>query len=149
MTDPNLRPATPDEESDSGDTGRTVRVELTIVLSDDDEREFHESLAVHGWANKLDLGLDSTVTTRFLPSPDTGTLTPAERKHIEVYNGYGVPVDWFVGHRRDNGDVEVLAVGHDRDDEEGRGFVWSLLINGDECNTTEAPLGPFETGINI
>jgi hypothetical protein len=65
-------------------------------------------------------------------------LTPAERKHIEYFNGYG-PVSCFVGTRQDNGDIEVLAVGSGDND----GFVWSLLINGDECTTSEATLGPF------
>lgn len=80
--------------------------------------------------------------------PLAGELTPAERKHVEYYNGYGVLVDWFVGRRRKNGDIEVLGVGVP--DSEGEGsFVWSLLINGETCTTSEASLGPFETGLNI
>lgn len=82
------------------------------------------------------------------------TLTRAQAEHIKFYNGYGVPVQWFVGPQYDDGRVEVLGLGqYDPSDlDDSRQFVWSLMISADgsECHTSEAEIPDgFSTGITI
>lgn len=76
------------------------------------------------------------------PTTPLETLTAAQRETVETYQGYGVPATWFVGAPAEDGTVEVIAL--------GEGFAWSLLIAADgDCNTSEAELGGFSTGIVI
>lgn len=74
----------------------------------------------------------------------TATLNAAQREVVTFYNGYGVPVTWFVGPERDDDSVEVIGLGEN--------FVWSLLIQQDgEYASSECALDPegFSTGIEI
>lgn len=83
----------------------------------------------------------------------TRTLTDAQTKVVEHYQGYNVPVQWFIGHTYDDGRTEVIALGQFAPhDEDPRQFVWSLLISADgtDVSTSEAVIPDgFSTGITV
>lgn len=69
-------------------------------------------------------------------------LTAEQRETLEHYQAFNVPASWFVGETRDDGSVEVVALGDD--------FAWRLLITAHGvAATSEATLGPWETGITV
>lgn len=69
-------------------------------------------------------------------------LTKVQKQAIEFYNHYNVPVQWFVGHTKDDDSREFIAMGD--------GFVWSILVDADgTTHTSEAEVGEFTTGITV
>jgi hypothetical protein len=75
-------------------------------------------------------------------------LNSAQQETLDHYKGYGVKVSWFVGEPTQGNPlcpddtIEVIALGND--------FAWSILIYPDgEPHTSEAVLGPFDTGLTI
>jgi hypothetical protein len=69
------------------------------------------------------------------------TLTPAQQGAVDHYRALNVPASWFVGEAKNDGSVEVLALGDD--------FAWSIWIEADgDTSTSEAEVGDFSIGIS-
>jgi hypothetical protein len=69
-------------------------------------------------------------------------LTAKQITEVDFYKAFNVPAMWYYSEPDDDGGVGVVAIGED--------FVWSLSIARDgTCNTSEASLGDFETGIEV
>lgn len=84
----------------------------------------------------------------------TRTLTKAQADVVAHYQGYGVPVQWFIGQTFDDGRTEVIALGSysPGDVDDPRQFVWSFLISSDgqDVHTSEGQIPEgFSTGIDI
>jgi hypothetical protein len=70
-----------------------------------------------------------------------GVLTPAQHDAVAFFRGLNVPAAWFVGEPDGDGTIEVIALGDT--------FAWAIKVSANgETHTSEATLGPFETGIS-
>lgn len=71
-------------------------------------------------------------------------LTPKQQETVAYFRALNVPADWFVGEPKDNGAVEIVAL--------GQTFVWNFTIEANgEYSSQECDLDPegFSTGITV
>jgi hypothetical protein len=69
-------------------------------------------------------------------------LSTEQIKAVDFYKAFNVPAMWYYSEPDSEGGVGVVAIGED--------FVWSLSIAADGVtDISEAPLGDFDTGIEV